>query len=186
MQSTYLPRHICDAIDKKCRSFVWGEVDGSKWMHMVNWRRICSTKLWGGLGLRMTRDMNQAAMMKAGWNLISNRDEIRAEVIRTKYRCGRSLIPNIDPTKPGSNFWQGLCHSWKRVESKIIWRVGSGTQINVWKDRWLPGGSILKDLTLRPLEGPDWDLRLCDITNSTGWCLDHIAHIIPDEVKCAI
>lgn len=36
MQSAYIPRHICDEIDNKCRRFVWGEADGERRWHTVN------------------------------------------------------------------------------------------------------------------------------------------------------
>lgn len=49
---------------------------------------ILHPKQWGGLGLRATRDLNQASTMKAGWNLISSKDDMWADVIRTKYKCG--------------------------------------------------------------------------------------------------
>lgn len=38
MQSAYLPRHICDKIDKRCRRFVWGDVDEERYIHMINWQ----------------------------------------------------------------------------------------------------------------------------------------------------
>ena len=30
-----------------------------------------------------------------------------------------------------------------------IWRVGDGTQINIWRDNWIPGSHNMKVLTLR-------------------------------------
>lgn len=106
-------------------------------MHLINWKRVCTPKQWGGLGLRTMRDMNQVSMMKEGWNLISNKDYMWVEVIKSNYICGRSPIPRINTDMPGSNFWRGICHSWKGVESKLIWRIGPGAMINFWKDRWI-------------------------------------------------
>lgn len=127
----------------------WGETDGAMKMHLINWKRVCTPKQWGGLGLRTMRDMNQVSMMKEGWNLISNKDYMWVEVIKSNYICGRSPIPRINTDMPGSNFWRGICHSWKGVESKLIWRIGPGAMINFWKDRWIPSGIILRVQTYR-------------------------------------
>lgn len=76
MQAAYVPRFICDEIDKKCRSFVWGDTADKKRVHLVNWKRLCSLKDWGGLGLRSARAINQTALMKASWHLIKGREEL--------------------------------------------------------------------------------------------------------------
>lgn len=107
--AVFLPRHVCDEIDKKCHQFVWGETDGVKKMHLINWKRVCSPKQWGGLGLCTVRNINLVSMMKVGWNLISNKDDMWVEVIRSKYKCGRSPIPIINYGMLGSNFWHGIC-----------------------------------------------------------------------------
>lgn len=142
----------------------------------MNWKRIYTPKQWGGLSLRPAMDMNQTIMMKAGWNLVANKDDLWAEVVRTKYKCGHDHIPITDPNLPGSNFGKG-------VESKLIWRVGLGTQVNVWEDRWIMGGNKLEELTLRPLAEEEKSLRVCDLSSPSEGCdLGKIAHIIPLEV----
>lgn len=114
---------------------------------------------------------------------MANKDDLWAEIVRTKYKCGHDHIPITDPNLPGSNFWKGICHSWKGVESKLIWRVGLGTQVNVCEHRWILGGNKLEELTLRPLAEEEKSLRVCDISSpSEGWDLGKIAHIIPLEV----
>lgn len=121
--------------------------------------------------------MNETSMIKAGWNLISQRDEMWAEVIRTKYKCGRGIIPSIDDTLAWRNFWRGVCHAWKGVARNIIWKVGTGTNVNCWNDRWVPGDNILRDLTLRPLMHGEEELRVSNlISPSGGWDLMLINH----------
>lgn len=69
MQSAFVPRYICDEIDKKCRNFVWGDSAEVRHVHLVNWQKLCCPKEWGGLGLRTARTINRTALMKAGWHL---------------------------------------------------------------------------------------------------------------------
>lgn len=52
MQSAALPKYVCEEIDRKCRKFLWGDMDGECHMHTVSWSKVCRPKNWGGLGLR--------------------------------------------------------------------------------------------------------------------------------------
>lgn len=46
-QSTLIPKHLCDEIDKRCRRFLWGETEDTRHLHTVNWSKICQPKAWG-------------------------------------------------------------------------------------------------------------------------------------------
>ena len=58
MQTTWLPKSMCDDIDKTCRKFIWGDTENSKKFHLVSWGTVCTPKAKGELGLRKTRDVN--------------------------------------------------------------------------------------------------------------------------------
>ncbi|CAN1302532.1 Putative ribonuclease H protein At1g65750 [Linum perenne] len=76
MQSAALPVHICEAIDRKVRDFIWGSVDGVRKIHNINWETVCKPKGLGGLGLRNARDLNKAFLMEIVWGLISRPTEL--------------------------------------------------------------------------------------------------------------
>lgn len=76
MQSTYLPNYFCVEIDKRCRRFLWGEAEGERHLHLVNWKNVCRPKPWSGLGLRSAVRINHASFMKAGWQMITRRDDL--------------------------------------------------------------------------------------------------------------
>ncbi|CAN1120273.1 Putative ribonuclease H protein At1g65750 [Linum perenne] len=85
MQTAFLPVSLCDQIDKKIRSFIWGSTDASRKIHNVNWQTVCKPKSLGGLGLRSARDLNRAFLMKIVWGLISRPNDLWASVMATKY-----------------------------------------------------------------------------------------------------
>lgn len=58
MQFALIPRHLCDEIDKRCRSFFWGDIVEDRYLHTVSWSKICMPKEWGRLGLRSDRNIN--------------------------------------------------------------------------------------------------------------------------------
>lgn len=118
MQVTNLPLSVCDELDKISRNFVWGEINGQRNVHMVAWRDPCKPKAVGGLGLGSSRVVNQAFMMKIGWNLCANR--------------------KVVPKGGSSNLWQGVCKNCAEIQKNIIWRVGKGDRVCFWVDHRIP------------------------------------------------
>lgn len=84
--------------------------------------------------------------------------------------------------KSGSSFtWQSILAGLECFKREYIWRVGNGTQINIWDDCWLPTSHNLKNLTPRgnnlvitvndlinPVTG-EWDVELI---TSLFWPVD--------------
>lgn len=95
MQSVYIPRFMCDEIDKKCRKFIWVDIDDHTKLHMVSWSDMCRPKDGGGLGLREARLINQTSMMKVNWVRMMNTEDLWVQVVRSKYGCAGDTIPRI-------------------------------------------------------------------------------------------
>ena len=66
MQTTSLPASLYEEIDKIVRRFLWSYNNTGRKMHHVSWHVICKLQAKGGLGLKPTRLVNQAFMMKLG------------------------------------------------------------------------------------------------------------------------
>lgn len=50
MQFTCIPRAVCDEIDKRCRSFIWGDSENHNKIHTVAWNNLSSLRMkvvWG-------------------------------------------------------------------------------------------------------------------------------------------
>lgn len=71
MQTAMIPEKVCDEVDKICRGFIWGESDQGRKVHLISWDKIYCPKKDGGLGLKKTRNVNLAYMMRASWRLCS-------------------------------------------------------------------------------------------------------------------
>ena len=65
MSTISMPVGILEKLDSLARSFVWGSGQ-----HLVSWDKICKPKAAGGLGIRVSRDMNKALLAKVGWCLL--------------------------------------------------------------------------------------------------------------------
>lgn len=106
--------------------YLGGDTDQQRPFHTVSWSFICKPKALGVLVLRSMRTLNSACFMKAGWKLCSNKDGLWASIIRSKYRCRPYIIPKIQSSRAGSNFWHGICYSWDQVQQNITCRLGDG------------------------------------------------------------
>ncbi|GAU42820.1 hypothetical protein TSUD_185780 [Trifolium subterraneum] len=87
------------------KSFIWGDTEENKKMHLISWDKICAPKKEGGLRMRHAHNVNSAFMMCAGWNLCSKPESLWVSVIRSKYKCGPDLMPIISKERKGSNLW---------------------------------------------------------------------------------
>ena len=55
-------------IDKLCRGFLWrGYEEAKGGSCLVNWKLVCTTKEFGGLGVKNLKVMNNALMLKWSW-----------------------------------------------------------------------------------------------------------------------
>jgi hypothetical protein len=87
-------------------------------------------------------------LAKQVWRLLSAPDSLCARVLRARYYPdGRLLNARM---KAGCSYtWQSILAGLKCFKLGYIWRVGDGTQINIWEDSWIPGSHNMKIQTRR-------------------------------------
>ncbi|GMQ02192.1 hypothetical protein CsSME_00048543 [Camellia sinensis var. sinensis] len=107
MQTSKLPQSICKQIDKINRNFLWGDLEGRKKVHLVNWKQVCKAKQEGGLGLRRAEDQNIALLAKLGWKFNSDPDTIWTKVLKGKYLHNHSFS-NWPTNKNASQIWRSI------------------------------------------------------------------------------
>ncbi|PNX89040.1 hypothetical protein L195_g045157 [Trifolium pratense] len=64
MMTTSIPKACLHEIQKIQRGFIWGEEDGGRKYHAVNWENVTKPKVLGGLGICRLVHMNKACLMK--------------------------------------------------------------------------------------------------------------------------
>ncbi|CAN1312873.1 Putative ribonuclease H protein At1g65750, partial [Linum perenne] len=167
MQTCFIPFTICDKIDAKIRSFVWGSQQGSRKTHLVSWEHICRPKDQGGLGLRSAREMNQAFILKVAWGLLKRPGELWARVLLSKYlsQSPNGLVPRT--TKRFSNLWKGIRLYWDTLSQGLQWSIRSGKQTSFWKERWLDSGIILENHVLDD-HSPNRSAVVADFVSQSG------------------
>lgn len=87
-------------------------------MHAVSWDIITKSKISGGLGLGKLDVMSIACIMKLGWKILSNADDLWCKVMKNRYKCGD--IHDIIKYR-GSN--SGL---WKEIAKFVPYIMSAG------------------------------------------------------------
>lgn len=64
MQSTMLPKGVCQKIEGLMRNFIWGSTEQNRKWHSISWEGICKPKQLGGLGLKRLHLFDKAMIMK--------------------------------------------------------------------------------------------------------------------------
>jgi hypothetical protein len=91
---------------------------------------------------------NLAMLAKQVWRLLSEPNSPCARILKEKYYLDGRLLRA--KTKVGSSFtWQSVLAGLECFKKGKIWRVGDGTQINIWSDNWIQGSRDLKIQTPR-------------------------------------
>lgn len=112
MQIALMPVHVCNELDKIARDFLWGSCVNRRKTSLVAWEKVCSPLHTGGLGFKNTRRMNEALLMKLGWELITRKDKLWVNVVRHKYKCGNDYMPSVLKKGVESNIWRGIRRTW--------------------------------------------------------------------------
>lgn len=97
------------------------------------------------LGFRDIHAFNLAMLAKQGWHIVQNPDSLCARVLKAKYFPNSSCLV-ARPREGISYTWRSILKGIDTLKEGLIWQIGYGDGIDIWKDPWLP-----KDHTHRPI-----------------------------------
>ncbi|CAN1790449.1 Putative ribonuclease H protein At1g65750 [Linum perenne] len=83
-------------------------------------------KSQGGLGLRKTRDLNLAYLMKLGWAIVMDPSRIWVRVMTTKYLKEIDADSVLRRKSGGSSLWRGIRSVWHTMVEASQQSIGNG------------------------------------------------------------
>jgi hypothetical protein len=143
-----LPMSVCDDLTRMIRNYWWGSSKGKRKTHWISWEKITMPKANGGLGFRNFRVFNQALLARQAWRLLTKPNSLCARVLKAKYFPNGALhdtvfAPNASPS------WQGVQYGLELLKKGLVWRVGNGDQIRIWRDPWIPRPHSFKPISVQ-------------------------------------
>ncbi|KAE8676041.1 hypothetical protein F3Y22_tig00111634pilonHSYRG00007 [Hibiscus syriacus] len=112
MQTSYLPKKVCDEIERLIRNFIWGGSADKQGMHLVKWEELCQPLKDGGIGMKKVHSQNEAFLMKLAFRLIADNSKLWVRVPRSKYKI-RDMVPVVIDRRACSRLWRGLAMVWR-------------------------------------------------------------------------
>ena len=106
-------------------------------MAWVGWKKMCKSKVQGGMGFRNLQAFNLAMLAKQAWRLLTNPSSLVARIYRAKYYPSCAVIGAKLGSSP-SYAWRSIYNSLEVIRRGTRWRVGNGKLIHIWEDKWLP------------------------------------------------
>lgn len=134
MSTFLLPYTLTDELQKMMNSFWWGhDSNPEKGVKWERWDALCAPKAGGGMNFKNLHLFNIAMLGKLGWSLLNKPDSLVNRILRARY------FPRIDflHVTLGSNpsqIWRGIYESRDLIRKGTRWKVGDGSNINVWGD----------------------------------------------------
>ncbi|KAK3230420.1 hypothetical protein Dsin_002301 [Dipteronia sinensis] len=146
-----LPKGLISEIHKMCARFWWRSSDTRRKIHWCSWQRMCAGKTDGGLGFRDLLVFNRALLAKQGWRLINNPDSLAARILKSCYFPDTSFL-QAEVCRSGSMVWKGILWGRGILEGGSRWRIGDGSEVRIYHDRWLPRPTTFKTISPQVLE----------------------------------
>lgn len=136
MSCFLLPSKLLHQLTQAIRSLFWSNKPKKHKIAWISWKQITQSKNNGGLGIRDFKDFNIALLAKQGWRLLSHPKSLLARVFQANYYPGKNFL-NAKNSYRSSYAWKSILAAQNLLRKGIVWNVGSGHQINIWKDSWI-------------------------------------------------
>lgn len=116
-----------------------------------------------GMGFGMVSSFNKALLGKQWWRILSRPKSFMVRGLKSRYFSNSTTLEANQGHSP-SNTWTSLFSVKGIVEKGIIWKVGDGTQIKSWTNRWIPSNVKFKT-SAQPQDDDDKSLLVFELTN---------------------
>lgn len=170
-----LPLGVCDDLTKIIREFWWGMENGKRKAAWVAWKDLTLKKGCGGLGSKDLRLFNQALLARQAWRLIAHPGSLCARLLKANYFPRGCLVDTVFSAN-ASFTWQSIMHGLELLKKGIIWRIGCGSQVRIWRDPWIPREHSYRITTRKGRCRLKWVSELLD-SQGHDWDYDKLVHI---------
>jgi hypothetical protein len=178
-----LPKSLCKEINSMMGRFWWGAKENETKVAWMSWHRLGKAKVKGGMGYRDLERFNMALLAKQGWRLMQEPDSFIGRIYKEKYYSNGTFLSSSLGRRP-SYAWRSIWNAKKLLQEGLVWRVGDGRSIKIWKDRWLEKPSSF--LVQSPIQILDEEATVSELINvdTKMWNISVVSDVfMEDEAK---
>jgi hypothetical protein len=89
-----------------------------------------------------------AMLARQAWRMLIAPDSLCARVLKAKYYPNSSIL-QAKPTNGMSYTFRSIIRGVELMKEGMVWRIGDGTNVNIWSDPWLARDDALRPITPR-------------------------------------
>ncbi|KAA3481754.1 reverse transcriptase [Gossypium australe] len=132
----------------------------------------------GGLGFKNLAQFNIALLSKQGWRLLQYPESLVTKVFKAKYFSDRDFC-NTRLGNSSSYVSRSIWATKKSLAEGLSWRVGTGTNISIFEDAWVP--NYANRLLVPDVVNAHFD-KVAELISTTerNWNEDLIKNTFPD------
>ena len=139
-------------MDSLIRKFWWNpNKSGNQLYTPVAWSDLCKPLSARGLWFRSFERFNEAMLAKLAWWVLSNRDSFCVTVLRAKYQVRNNWL-QARLARSASFSWKGIEGARSLLSHGACKLIGSGEDILVWEDPWIPDSPSFRSSPRVPTE----------------------------------
>jgi hypothetical protein len=125
------------------RDFWWGDDEKKRKVHWAAWDILTKPKELGGMGFRDTKHMNQALLARQCWRILQKPESLCSRLLKSIYYPQGNFLDTVF-RQDASPSWHGIEYGLELLKEGLIWRIGNGEDVNIWRDGWIPRDHNLK------------------------------------------
>ena len=137
-----LTKKVCKGLVSYMSKYWWSSSIDKRSLHWISWKELTKPKCQVGMGCRDLHMFNLALLGKHGWRFLTNPTSLCARVMKGRYFLDPDFLH-------ASATWRAIISGRESLVEGIDQRVGDGTSINPWTNKWIP-----TTLTRTPLFKP--------------------------------
>ncbi len=174
---------LCSEITSIATRFWWGQRGLERKVHWLGKNQLIRGKSEGGMGFRELSLFNMAFLARQGWRLVQFSDSLASRVLKAKYYPHQSFL-EASIKGNASYIFHSICEEKEVLLAGMVWRVGTGANIRIWKDCWLQGAPSATVLSPSRLLDVNATVGTLILQDSMQWNVELIDQIfLPWEAE---
>ena len=109
-------------------------------------KKMCKSKIQGGMGFQNLHTFNLAMLAKQAWRLFTRLDSLISRIYKARYFPFSDILNAQVGCNP-SYAWRSIHSSLEVIRKGTRWRVGNGKTIHIWEDKWLSTPTTYKEIS---------------------------------------